>query len=439
MKKLFLSALLIATIQGEISLAVAPRNASCQRALKSDEHLQDYEPIIAELVQLRLRFPGVEPSSGYSLWKSLIVDVLLKEKQIELEKNYGKEIMVKLFTEVQRRTNEIIRMSLDKSSRLSEATTKESEKKARVKVIAPTFLWELDQHLSTITSLNYSPDGQKVVTASNDNDVKIWTAATGELLFTIKAHKNWVNKAIFSRDGQFIYSGGSDKYIMASSAIDGTPAFKMKKNRDWVGGLDQSKDGRMLLVATGLVVRVKNAKNRRLLFELPPTDVVYSAEFSPDSRFILLAYADSTARIWDISKGKSVHVLRKHTKSITSAKYSPDGKKIVTAGLDQSVRVWDAETGDVLFELPGPFTKHTFAFFSPNGKMIVTGGGTNLRLWDAEYGHLLHTFPTDEEGVSEAAISPDSNFIIIGNSNGLSQTWKIYNDIDLESQEANAP
>ncbi|MEH2372676.1 MAG: ribosome assembly protein 4, partial [Nostoc sp.] len=74
---------------------------------------------------------------------------------------------------------------------------------------------------------------------------------------------------------------------------------------------------------------------------------VYSASFSPDSKRIVTASADNTARVWDIS-GKQIAELKGHTQAVYSANFSPDGKRIVTASLDNTARVWRADNLDEL-------------------------------------------------------------------------------------------
>jgi hypothetical protein len=68
---------------------------------------------------------------------------------------------------------------------------------------------------------------------------------------------------------------------------------------------------------------------------------VWSAAFSPDSKWIVTASRDNTARVWEASTGKSIAELRGHTYHVWSAAFSLDGKWIVTASADQTARVWE--------------------------------------------------------------------------------------------------
>ena len=60
-------------------------------------------------------------------------------------------------------------------------------------------------------SVNFSPDGRRIVTGSQDQTAKVWDAATGNELLTFKDHKEWILSAAFSPDGQRIATGSGDR------------------------------------------------------------------------------------------------------------------------------------------------------------------------------------------------------------------------------------
>src|SRR5262249_27429211 len=65
-----------------------------------------------------------------------------------------------------------------------------------------------------------SPDGQRLATASADKTVKLWDAATGTELLTLRIHVAKVTGVAFSPDGKLLATCGEDKRIII---YDGTP------------------------------------------------------------------------------------------------------------------------------------------------------------------------------------------------------------------------
>jgi predicted chitinase len=74
--------------------------------------------------------------------------------------------------------------------------------------------------------------------------------------------------------------------------------------------------------------------------------------FSPDGKWIATISQDRTARLWDVADetdasaqkreyAGSVATFRGHVKVPTSVQFSADSKYLLTAGLDRTARVWD--------------------------------------------------------------------------------------------------
>lgn len=68
-------------------------------------------------------------------------------------------------------------------------------------------------HSKTVTSVAISPDGQTLVSGSDDKTIKIWHLVTGELLRTLTGHSYPVHSVAISPDGKTIVSGSDDATI----------------------------------------------------------------------------------------------------------------------------------------------------------------------------------------------------------------------------------
>jgi hypothetical protein len=57
-------------------------------------------------------------------------------------------------------------------------------------------------HEDSVYSVSFSPDGQTLASASDDQTIKLWKVETGEELLTLTGHENSVLSVSFSLDGQ---------------------------------------------------------------------------------------------------------------------------------------------------------------------------------------------------------------------------------------------
>ena len=71
-------------------------------------------------------------------------------------------------------------------------------------------------------SVAFSPDGQRIVTGSEDKTAKVWEAASGKELLTLKGHSDEIWSVAFSPDGQRIVTGSLDNTAKVWEAASGT-------------------------------------------------------------------------------------------------------------------------------------------------------------------------------------------------------------------------
>ena len=130
----------------------------------------------------------------------------------------------------------------------------------------PDELATLEGHTNSVTSVAFSPDGQRLASGSSDKTVKIWDSATGQELFDLKGHAATVSSVAFSPDGLRLASASRDKSV-----------------KIW-----DSATGKELLALKG------------------HTDVVVSVTFSPDGQRLASGSGDQTVKIWDSATGKEL-------------------------------------------------------------------------------------------------------------------------------------
>jgi WD40 repeat protein len=77
-------------------------------------------------------------------------------------------------------------------------------------------------------SAAFSPDGKRVVTASDDNTARLWDADTGKEAAVLKGHTNRVWSAAFSPDGKRVVTASADNTARLWDADTGKEAAVLK-------------------------------------------------------------------------------------------------------------------------------------------------------------------------------------------------------------------
>ena len=126
----------------------------------------------------------------------------------------------------------------------------------------------------------------RLLTASQDNTAKVWSAASGECLRTLQGHSQAVISAVFSADGQQVLTASYDNTAKVWSAASGKCLRTLQGHSQWV----------------------------------------ISAVFSADSQQVLTASHDNTAKVWSAASGECLRTLSGHTGCVMTAVFSPDGQ-----------------------------------------------------------------------------------------------------------------
>jgi WD40 repeat protein len=278
-------------------------------------------------------------------------------------------------------------------------------------------------HTSKINCVSFSPDGKRIVTASNDNTAKIWDVSSGKLLQSMEGHTDYVEDAQFSPDGERIVSAGRDNTVRIWDARSGQLIHELSGYPDWVLNAKFSPDGEKIVTVSlqdGDNTYIWDATTRKILRKL--TGRVLSASFSPDGRIIVTVSQDMTARFLDASTGECLQKLS--LAGGVGAGLSSDGNTIVTAGRDDTARIWDVKTGKLMQKFSAKLDYNINLDFRLAGNKFVTvGKDNNALIWDVSTGKLLHTLTGHSESVFVASFSPDGRNVVTASRDMTARVW----------------
>ncbi|WP_353571609.1 AAA family ATPase [Candidatus Albibeggiatoa sp. nov. BB20] len=225
-----------------------------------------------------------------------------------------------------------------------------------------TFLAEYAAHGRDVQRLDFSPDGQYLVSASFDHLARLWevTADSLEFVQNFEGHEKAVYSVSFAPDNRAIATASYDGQI-GLFAIGAEKGRLFKAHDDRVHSVDFDRTGTLLVSGSRDGVTRLWHLDSEWVDERPVFDdidkvnsSVMWVSFSPDNQRIAITQRNQLIKIYDVQGQRIEQTLEGHEQTIHRAIFSPDSQQLVTASGDTTVRFWDLVTQKALFKIQLP-------------------------------------------------------------------------------------
>jgi WD40 repeat protein/tRNA A-37 threonylcarbamoyl transferase component Bud32 len=299
-------------------------------------------------------------------------------------------------------------------------------------------------HTEYVEGGSFSPDGTRVVTASEDKTARVWDTTTGKELLKLEGHTKGLRAAWFSPDGTRVLTAGKDRTARLFDAATGKPLTTFAGHTDYyVMTAEFNHDGSRVVTAGGAdrSARVWDATTDAEVVNLTGMWVnsLSCAQWSPDSLRVA-GIGPKGPGVWDVATGKQLVSLRSEKVMGGSIEFSSDGVWAITVpnrfgGSHPRVHLWNAATGEELRKFEGHTKPIQIAVLSRDRNRLVTADNKTARSWDTKTGQPLATFTNHKGAILVAAFAADGRTVLTGGEDKTLRVWDCDTGKELHALE----
>ncbi len=303
---------------------------------------------------------------------------------------------------------------------------------------------ELLDPTNNINAIAYSPNGQWVASANQNEMVMVWDASTGDLMHSLLDFEVPIKAVDFSHDNKWLAAGGfgGEGHIIIWEAESGMEVKRIKAHGYGVEHICFSPVDMQLLTAGNdndgqYALKLWDAESGELLRTFIQKDagemVPMAPQFSADGQYVATGIANEMRgiMIWETATGALVKHIT-HDADVNNIAYHPNGTTIAGACGDNTMVTWNTD-GEQLMTFDGLTGMGLAVAFSADGNYLV-GGGRDKKYfyyaWDAVTGEEVAKIESKCYYAYDIAFHPNGKQLAIG---GYGQRIELYSVTGAEA------
>jgi WD40 repeat protein len=238
-----------------------------------------------------------------------------------------------------------------------------------------------------------SPDREVLAWALEDLSIQLIRISDKKLLHTLTGHTDLIGKLSFSPNGDRLFSASHDTWDMEGNLVHAFQPTGALGFPNEVLGIGISPDGTMLAtIPFDGPVKLWDLEDYKLVRELGGTGGYDTSDisFSPDGQLV----ASDTATglfLWKTSDGTELLGGNPGINSMAMA-FSPDGRYLAygESGEKFDVVLSSPDGAKRIRTLEGHPAPVGILFFSPDSSLLLSSDWVETRIWQVEDGQLMY-------------------------------------------------
>ena len=245
-------------------------------------------------------------------------------------------------------------------------------------------IYAIAADVNDFSNIVFSPDGELFAIAE-DEEISLFSTATGEWLQTLEGHPKKVNDLAMSPDGKTLVSVSiAARDIRIWSLGTGALIGKLTQNIGPTNSVEFTPDGSLFI--TGSIAQERTIKfwdaNSFELVQTSTKQPGYINDLAVSSNSILVAAVRNYVKVWDLLDISLIQQIKGPNLEINAIAVSPDGNYVATANKEGNVMVFDTRTGQKTLTLEGHQGWVRTVAFSPDGTKLFSGAEDKIvKIW----------------------------------------------------------
>lgn len=301
-------------------------------------------------------------------------------------------------------------------------------------------IWTFHGDRSWIRAIAMNPDARTMASGSGEGLIYLSDLQSGRRLDVLTGHHHFINSLAFDPEGSTLVSASEDNTVRMWSRSD---------SGQWqLSAILQSHTPASRTVAfspDGTILAVGDTKGLIHLWHGDHTDVaacryqilsghtssVQGVAFRPDGQLLASISVDRTIRIWQLQPAEGngpqcVDILAEYDKEMWAVSFSADGRYLYTSCGDGIVRIWlidDAGQTQPYRMLQRDVVAVVDVAMHPSGGYLIESSYAGRpHLWDFEAGKQIAELQEFRD-VTSLAYSADGDLLIASSRDGLIGIW----------------